>query len=40
MEGIAYQNKDVTSKVVDEEFPNKSLEVYGVDSDDKGSKIV
>lgn len=31
MEGIAYQNKDITSKVVEKELPNKSFEVYGVD---------
>lgn len=30
MEGIAYQNKDVTSKFLAEGFKNKSLEVYGV----------
>lgn len=30
MEGIAYQNKDVTSKVLAEGLKNKSLEVYGV----------
>lgn len=30
MEGIAYQNKDVTSKVLGEGLKDKSLEVYGI----------
>lgn len=30
MEGITYHNKDVASKVMEKEFPNKSFEVYGV----------
>ena len=29
-EGIAYQNKDIISKVFTESFGSKSLEVYGL----------
>lgn len=29
-EGIAYQNKDITSKIFAEKFVGKSLEVYGI----------
>lgn len=29
-ENIAYQNKDIMSKVLTEEFKGKSFEVYGV----------
>ena len=29
-EGIAYQNKDIASKVFAERFKNKSLTVYGL----------
>jgi len=28
-EGIAYQNKDITSKILAEKFTGKSLNVYG-----------
>ena len=30
-ESIAYQNKDITAKILAEEFKGKSFEVYGVD---------
>ena len=29
--GIAYQNKDITSKILAEEFKGKSFSVYGID---------
>lgn len=31
MNSIAYQNKDITSKVFAERFKGKSLKVYGLD---------